>query len=344
MNLRTILGMIFLVLLSISMFIFGYRVDIRSSYKTQTTRYVADLRSATNAALEAAKRNTTVEDNDIIVRLFASKEARADATNAFFTILYQSLGVSYDSIGQSEMQYRVPMLCLMDYDGYYIGYNEANPGRDGHFVISNINTWTDVSKDAQGTYIIQYFLGTDCNATVTDKTTGMSYTGTYDQVYKYFGSPAGLEVLSSRKKYEEARLDAVLTRTSEVMDIYIDQYNYIVNGPNGDSEKNLHYDFTLPTVDRANWANLMDKPSVLGFLQGPQITDYTTYEELNVYSFSGYELEDGIEYVIIKEDDGTYTYHQKECSHVNPLKIVGKFPSKIECAKRGAWPCPDCKP
>lgn len=337
-------GVFFLGILSIMILFFGYRVDIKSAYKTQTTRYEADLRSATNAALEAAKRNATEGNNDVIMRLFATERARNDAANSFFTTLYQSLGIEYDSVGQSEMQYRIPMMCLMDYDGYYIGYNAHDAGRSGHFVITNINTWTDVSEDAEEKFIIQYYLGPDCKVTVTDKTTGKSYTGTYEQAYKYFGSPAELEMVSSKEKYEDARLEAVLTDTTEVMDIYIDQYNYISNGANGDSEKQLHYDFTLPTVDRANWANLMDKPSVLGFLQGPQVRDYTNSEDLNVYSFSGYELEEGIEYVILQEDDGSYSYHQKECPHVNPLRVKGKFTSKKECAKRGAWPCPTCKP
>lgn len=343
MNLRNILGVFFLGILSVFIFIYSYRVDLKSSYKTQTTRYVADLRSATNAALEAAKKNATEDNNDVVMRLFATEKSRRASSNAFFITLYQALGLEYDSVGQSEMQYRIPMLCLMDYDGYYIGYNSVD-GREGHFVITNINTWTDVSEDADSRYIIQYYLGPECNVTVTDTMTGKSYTGRFDQAFSYFGSPLGLEVLSSKTKYEDARLDAVLTDTVEVMDIYIDQYNYIANGQDGNSERALHYDFTLPTVDRANWANLMDKPSVLGFLQGPSVADYSSFEELNIFSFSGYELEEGIEYVITKEDDGSYTYHQKECSHVNSLKIVGKFTSKKECAKRGAWPCPYCKP
>jgi hypothetical protein len=344
MNLRNILTIFFLGMLSVMIFFFGYRVDIKTQYKTQTTRYVADLRSATNAALEAAKRNATEGNNDVVMRLFGTQRARNDAANSFFTTLYQALNLQYDSIGQSEMQYRIPMLCLMDYDGYYIGYNSAEAGREGHFVITNINTWTDVSEDADARFIIQYYLGPECNVTVTDRTTGKSYTGTYEQTYKYFGSPLGLEMLSSRQRYQDARLELVMNNTTEVMDIYIDQYNYVANGKSGDSERALHYDFTLPTVDRANWANLMDKPSVLGFLQGPQVSDYSNFEELNIYSFSGYELEEGIEYVIMRETDGSYTYHQKECTRVNSLQIIGKYTSKKECAKRGAWPCPDCRP
>ena len=344
MNLRNILGIIFLEMLSVMILFFGYRVDIKTQYKTQTTRYVADLRSATNAALEAAKMNATEGNNDVTMRLFGTERARKDATNAFFTTLYQSLNLQYDSIGQSEMQYRIPMLCLMDYDGYYIGYNLAEAERNGHFVATNINTWTDLSEDADERYIIQYYLGPDCNVTVTDRTTGKSYTGTYEHAYKYFGSPSSLDMLSSKTKYQNARLDLVINDTTKVMDIYIDQYNYIANGKSADSEKSFHYDFTFPTVDRANWANLMDKPSVLGFLQGPQVSDYSNFEDLNIYSFSGYELEEGIEYVIMREDDGTYTYHQKECEKVNSLQIVGKYTSKKECAKRGAWPCPYCRP
>lgn len=330
-------------LLVASIFIYSYRVDLDSEYETQSMEYADHLTKACQAAVST--ESLRVDNGGAYI--YDTAEKRQLAVEKFFGTLHQGLNYVYDSNLQDQLILRVPALCLIDSNGYYICYNQPYTDKYGDtavkFIISTLNTWNMIESHKQ--YAIRFFLSDYVE--VTNLTTGEIKQGQYSEVYKQFGQSNLLKCLSSREEFENAKIDTIVARLNDAVENYINEYNVTVNRLKESSkvfDYDIHYSFELPRISYAEWCNLVEEPSSLAFLQGNQVKNMDRY--LNIYAMAGGELtrKKGyyLEQTVDSEGNQSLTYHRFICSKINNPIDYGL--TRQECAKKGGFPCEICRP
>lgn len=320
--------------------LFSYRIQINTEYGIQSTEYENHLTRACQASVSSQEVMNDLSGT----YLYNTDFKREKAINLFFSTLERGFNYVNDSNKANELTYHVPVLCLIDSDGYYILYNAPYTSDDGSLMVSSvltpINTWGTTAKNDQ--YLIRYFLSDYVE--VTQLETGQAKKGVFQSVYEYFGKPESLEALSSREEFENHKIDTIITEINEKVELYINQYNYSVNRLEDDgvrSDYDIHYTFELPQIKYEDWCNLIDAPSTLAFLQGNQINNGNN--NLNIYSMAGGEMIKRNGCYMQKRNE-EYIYHRAGCSMLSTDIDSDYGLTKEECAKQGYYPCRECNP
>lgn len=268
----------------------------------------------TSAVQDAAKKMKETADPD---KTMPDPEDRKAISEVFFQSLAQDFGyVTKEDL--ERLHVYVPALLLIDYDGYYVEYNERSDDLAGTKltpVISDLLPWT--KTDETGHYAVRYTL-TD-KVYVTDTHTGKTYTGDFldvademegDPDTGFSSVPVSLRKLGLSDRMDELEKDGTKKGTDDSGDhtrdntswfqenrdeiiagILEEKVNYYINHNNIAAavykDYGASYKFTMPKVDN-DWGKILKNPTVLGFLQGIRISDSDTF--LNIYAFSGGEL------------------------------------------------------
>lgn len=244
---------------------------------------------------------------------------------------------------KDDINFMVPATFLVDNDGYYINYSRLTDN-GGNDELKNLTTPLNTWNKSYGDYSIRFFLNDYCEVTKID---GEIISGDILQVYKKLEKPTELSFIPSHlnleKKedvkrfygcYEEEKRYVVLTD-------FEDQLNYFITTHN--KYKNRHersYRVTIPRTDKSYDSRLLNMPSIVSFVQGPQYSSTKGY--INVYALTGTIKEKGRLYYIspLKENNTKY-YHYKNCSHAVHARN-NRDKTMTECAREGALPCPYC--
>lgn len=336
---RSFYFIIFSCLFILGFSIYSYRVQADSTYEMQSTEYENHLTRACQSAVAAQQKRA----DGTGIYLFDTAEKREQAVEQFFATLERGFNYVNDSNSAQNLRYHVPVLCLVDNDGYYLAYNEPYEDANGSLslvsTISTLNTWG--TEGTNGQYYVRFFLSDYVE--VTDNRTGLVKNGPFYSVYKTLGQPEALEILSTREKFENEKIDIIISTVNEVVEEYINQYNFRVNRISQTGSRtdfDIHYSFELPKVSYEDWCNLLDEPSALALLQGMQINNGDRY--LNIYAMSGGEMVKNKGYVK-NTVNGVLTYHRMGCP-LGPSVSTDYSMTKEECAKQGAFPCEECCP
>lgn len=338
MKIRYIIIIIFIGLLICFSFPGWYRVQVDTKYGFLSREYEEHLQNAVRAV---TGYNEIVTDKNGVPQLFETDQKRKEAVEIFYKTLEEGFNYTYSSNHADALRLKVPCLCLVDGDGYYILYNNIYEDENGNInlgeTLTPINTWACTSKNNE--YLIRYYLSDYVE--VIRNADGHVENGTYSKVYNSFGKPEGLENFSSKQKFDDFRIDYIISEINSKVNMYINEYNYEVNriSQGARTEYGMYYRFEMPTVDYQDWCGLVELPSSIAFLQGQPLQNGDEY--LNIYSLSGGTLVEKIEYYC-NEVDGEQVYHRPKCTYVSPTDEY--FSSKEQCAKAGYYPCPECNP
>lgn len=324
-------------------FIYSYRVDLDSEYEVQTMEYTDHLTKACQAAVSIQD----IHFGEGGTYIFNTEEKRQLAVQQFFGTLEQGFNYIYDSNLKHQLTLRVPVLCLVDGDGYYVCYNQPYTDDNGDtsvkFITSTLNTWNMVESHKR--YAIRFFLSDYVE--VTNLVTGEIKRGQFLEVYNQFGQTELLKCLSNRQEFENAKIDTIIDRLSSAVETYINEYNITVNRIREDKkvfDYDLRYTFELPRIPYTEWCNLINEPSSIAFLQGNQVINIDRY--LNIYAMAGGELTRKKGYYIQSTTDENgnrfLEYHRVTCSQLTDPADYGL--SKQECVKKRAYPCEICHP
>lgn len=337
MRIRYIIIIIFIGLLVCFSFPGWYRVQVDTKYGNLSREYEEHLQNAVRAI---TSHNPIAQDKDGTPFLFNTDKKRAEAVDIFYKTLEEGFNYTYSSNHADSLRLKVPCLCLIDGDGYYILYNNIYRDENGNInvgeTLTPINTWACTSKNNE--FLIRYYLSDYVE--VIRNSDGRFENGTYDDVYVRFGEPEGLSSFSSKQKFDDARIDFIISEINSKVNMYINEFNYEVNriSDGARSEYGIYYRFEMPTVSYEDWCGLVELPSTIAFLQGQPLQNGDEF--LNIYSLSGGTIiEKKIYYC--NEVNGEKLYHRPNCSHANLDDI--HFSTKKDCAKAGYFPCPDCE-
>lgn len=322
----------FLLIFILFFGVISHRIDVSTQYGLTSHEYSQNL---TRACQDAVICNAGSEVNHI----YDTQAKRERAAYVFHKTLSDGFNMTYDSNSQHALRLHVPVICLIDNDGYYMIYNVIYAGESGRELgqtMTPLNTWAVSGQNQE--YNIRYFLTDEVE--VTKNTTGEIKRGTYSEVYEYFGRPVGLSLLSE-DKYKESKYAFITQDMEDKMEYYINQYNFSVNRLSDGirSEFDLHYTFVLPEISDADWAGLLSQPSCFAFLQGIKLNNSSRY--INVYAMSRGKLIPDKNYYIAETDEGL-TYHRRSCIYVGEDSKA--YDTRAQCANVGAFPCSVCVP
>lgn len=302
-----------------------YRSMLASQVSIESNKYSEYITTACYDAMQSADMTSGY--------CFASQPQRDKVTETFYKSLSECF--NYKSTSQQQLlQYYVPCIALIDYDGFYICYTQDTIAPDGSIdyiqYTTPINYWTE----NYGAFRLVYRL--DNRLEVTDKTTNTTYSGTNQEVYQQILAhkgyvPTELQFLSNDQEYTDTKSNAIVTATVLQIEYYINMHNDFYN------HYDARYKFELPRVSDEDWARLLQNPTIISFLQGMQTEYGNSY--LNIYAMSGAEMTKAIMYDIAQGSDGTLYYHEAGCPYnTNTLRTA----SMQKCASLGAEPCHHC--
>ena len=287
---------------------------ITSQAASRQTEYSQYL---TNACLSAAAQSDLSDG-----LAFNSERERSSAVFNFFETLTLNFNAKNTTL-ENSIPYYVPAVVLIDNDGFYISYNEY----DGE-AYSPVTTSLFPYQEEYGDCIVRFFLNGSLD--IIDKSTGLTHHfSNCEEAYSIYPS---LSFLESGELAKQEQLHVATQAVSTQAEYWINHhntYNLMYKGA---------YTFTLPTITGEDWANAIEGPGILAFLQGPKLSYGKGY--VNVYAFAGSRIVKSSTYVLSGEYPDAY-YHKQDCPYApsSPKRI---YHTMEEAAASGAWPCQHC--
>lgn len=288
----------FLSVILITFGIYSFTTDINTAADTKNSQYSSYLAAATHDAAKEMQAETT---GQVSIPTASDRERVA---NAFFNSLKLDFGYTTEEDMQKLHVY-VPVLAMIDSDGYYICFNQQYADEAGHIAVTEsitpINTWTKKS----GNYIARYYLGSNIDVTQSGDSAKM-YSGTYSDVYNQLKDStdaddlAELGLTGNEEDFLEVKRNVILEDLQQKIEYYINKNNDFA------AEYTPSYTFTMPQTDRDDWTRLIENPTCIAFLQGVRVSNGQDY--LNIYSLGGGEVKKQT-VVGFKDSDSSKTYN-----------------------------------
>lgn len=318
-----------------------YGINTESKAGIASNEYSAKLTAACEDAIKTINTEN-IEKNS----LWGEVSERTKTLDTFYTTLRMGFNVK-NTNQDNELKVYIPVVCLIDLDGYYISYNSAfddsgqivrlasdedSYAEDSQtMTVSPLNTWTD-SVDG---YIVRFFLNDYIEITKGTVT----YAGKRPEVLKKV-SKAETNSIDTLKKllsqddyYDIYRSELITDEINKNIEYYINQQNVMAKALDISYDYDIPYfkykdgekievdsstgEYTLPKVEAEDWHRALQRPTVISFLQGIQMR--TREEFVNVYSLAGGELIKQQNYFIEEEIDES-TGKVKVDSDGNPIR------------------------
>lgn len=335
----------FLTIILIGSSYYGVQALIQTTVEQYTVAYSQILTAACKAAIDKGYSN---EGSSAEIGTIASdEETRWEMIDAFFNTLsinFSEMKVTDfatnedgEMINQSILYKYVPVVLILDKDGFYTWYSEFeyDPSVGTEVLtgkMTTLTTWSDIITSGPDVYYLRYYMDNYVQVTKNDDET--VYKGTVEEVYSSMGSPAALsQYIGTYEIYDSAR-DTYLAR-------FVDDYiGYYINNENKQREwsgnNGSDYELFTPQISNGDWMEIVESPTVISFLQGFEIFDGG--DKLNVYSYSASEYAENGTYYLTS--DGLY--HSADCPHLSDADKTRKYTSRRELAEMGYDPDHDC--
>ncbi len=266
----------------------------------------------------------------------------------FYHTLFINLGCPNDSDIQNRVKTFIPVVLLVDKDGYYISFSTVVEGNDGLSVIGK--NWTDklpyTYVEENSGRIFNFTLGDEIS--VYDPYTNMVHEGRYQDLarlsmFSVDDRSRGMyrSELLCGGRFDEIRRNTIINSITESMTYYINVHNSIAQ------QFGISYKFSLPYVEEDDWARTIDDISMFALFQGmPYASTDVRLGYLNLYTIGGARIYKKSYYYIVPEGSVPY-YHKTGCEKLDSAgasSMAHPYESAADCAAQGAYPCSDCHP
>lgn len=240
---------------------------------------------------------------------------------AFYQTVFLNLGILDDPYAKALVDGYIPAIALIDYDGFYIlegmdslGENRWQPKRFFHYEDSN--------------FVYGFTLGEDVR--IYHKGKGSFVEGKQKDLKK---EPAYL-LLQEDSIFEELRRRTIIDALERELNWCIQEHNKIAR------EYGISYEFSLPVIEKEDWYNTVDEISMLVFFQGmPMGFDNSYY---NHFALGGAHVVKNKGWYLQEDENHLIYYHEGDCPLLTEKSE--RYNSPIKAAKKGAFPCRECKP
>lgn len=245
------------------------------------------------------------------------------ALETFYNTLFMNLGIQNDPALQEGFKRYVPLKMVVAYKGLYVCTStEYTEGGKKKFK----EMWQPLIsfnyKDAKNNLIINYTLND--YVYITDLKNGYVEGTSKDMRQKY---PL-CEALSD-KHFEGMRRKVITDTINNAMGYYTEKNNSIGR------QNGFSYKFKIPIIDNDK-LNEIDSASFIAFYQGLPIRSDVIH---NNYALSASRITANKKYY---GSQGLNNYYHTSSSCPRITGKVKVFNSRVDAAKDGYSPCPDC--
>lgn len=251
------------------------------------------------------------------------KRFRADkerALAAFSKTLYLNLGIQDDVQAQNALWWYLPVIAVMDYDGYYVYSMESISVDDGQELMKHV--WSPkipyVHTDSLGN-VVHFTL--DSSVEAFHQESGTWFAGWQHEVE----GMSGITLLDESVLFDEVRRRTIVNAVQKDLAFYINRHNEIA------SRNGISYRFSLPVIPQEEWVNSVDDIGLMAFIQGIPVGD----RFYNNYALGGGRLVKNPDYYGgVDPATGLKYFYQSSCSSY-PYEVREIFDSPRKAAEAG---------
>lgn len=296
--------------------------------RSESLKAITDIEirydAAIHAAVQDAGKAITFNDKQNYESTYASlKKVRANkeaGIHAFYQTLFLNFGIINDPIAQRHLLNYIPVVAVIDYDGYYILAEEEYVGPD-HEIRSD-PVWQPKKpyaySDSAGNslsfslddYVIAY-----------ERASNKWVEGKRSEVSTLVSIP----LLNDSVVFEQVRRTTIVNAIQHDLEFFINKHNEVA------TKYGISYTFTLPTISQEEWNNTINDVGIMAFIQGLPIGDL----RYNNYALGGGKVvkKPVIHGMII---NGVKYYFRETCNET--YTILETFSSEKEAASNGYFP------
>lgn len=277
--------------------------------------------------------DTAVEDasNAMVVKGMNDKisVSREKALEAFFQTLYANFNIISDDIAKQNLKAYIPVIVLIDYDGFWIYSMETYTNMNGEKIQEML--WKPKKPYSYESNGFVYLFTLDDYIKVFDTSDNTFYEGKRGELSEELPMD---RVINDCKLFDQVRKRTIIEAIKSDVNTAINEHNKYAK------LYGITYQFSLPSISDGDWHKNIEDIGILSFIQGIPIG--LGGERFNSYALGAARVVRRDYYYIQQDQNGIYYYHREKCPHVTERKKV--YDSRQECALMGALPCHTCNP
>lgn len=276
-------------------------------------------------------------------------------TNTFFNSVYAGFGISDNIDAQKQISAYVPVIAVMDVDGFYIRYIVNEIGPEERWTNKIPYTYEPDSKIMVGgveyAYTINFRLDDKVQINVIG---GSTFEAEKDHMFEVYDESTNSDFSVLRaiwdttflsgtmgdQHYYSFRAYCVGQTVARYLNYYVDKYNEIAK------DFGISYKFTVPNTAASDISRSLEDIMFVCIFQGyPYGTG--TVDTYSKFTVSGARVRKSGVYYTRQADNGITYYHNGYCQHDGKAGQGKIFYSKRQAAENdgdGAYPCPFCNP
>lgn len=283
-----------------------YNIDKETAVNRLNLQYASNISSACEDAAKTIDGNLLAEGC-----VWKTKEQRQETLNVFYHTLEYNFHAEYGT-RRDELKLYTPLVCLIDNNGCYISYNAALDDTSQAIVaeeyeqlsaVSGLNTW---SKEYSGVNNVDFTCSFHLDQTVEMICSdGKIFSGERHDVFakleKVYGSGTLYELnFLNSDDFQTEKNSVIISAINHTLEYYMNEQNMLAD------RTGTKYSLTMPEIAGEDWCRLLESPSIIAFLQGPQTN--VRGKIISIYALAGGEYKPGYHYFITKEGNESI-YH-----------------------------------
>ncbi|NLN65547.1 MAG: hypothetical protein GX144_09110 [Clostridiaceae bacterium] len=254
--------------------------------------------------------------------------SRDKALAAFNNTLLTNFQVLGDETATNLLMAYIPVMILIDYDGYWVCSMEEYLNSDGDREEKMI--WKPKKPYSYESNDFVYLFTLDKNVRVLEISGNQVYEGTQENLKAILHT----EIIQQDGLFETVRKRTIVEAIEKDVNEAINKHNVYAR------RFGITYQFSPPTISDADWHNNIEDIGFLAFFQGIPIG--IGGERYNNFALGASRIVRSYQYYIQQEPNGLLYYHRENCSQLTKKEEV--YDTREECALEGAFPCHICKP
>jgi len=249
--------------------------DLREAHQLQL-RYTSALRTAVQDAAHALNLNELQYYETGYGSAKFMRTDKEEALSAFIETLSIHLGIENDPIAQRAMLAYIPVIAVIEYDGFSIyAVHESKEAGTGESDLSH--RWRPkkpyVYTDQSGNSIA---FTLDNRVTAYESRSGGWLRGRQSEL----SLATAIPLLQDAEAFEQVRRATIVRTIEENIAGYMNRHNEYA------ARIGVNYLFTLPALSQEDWTNTLNDIGVIVFVQGIPVGD----RYYNNYAFGGGRL------------------------------------------------------
>lgn len=219
--------------------VFALKQDISNEqHHVMTRKQIFYNQVLDHAAMDGAWNMVLADDGTFL------EYSRKQVVKRFYDSVYLGAGIMEDPYKKREMSQMIPVLILMENDGFYIVDNEEGDGKKIQYE-KKYGEW-NVIYQVNGLVQVQ------------QESTGFYQMGTYEELAYLIPKPEW----ENFDSYEEERRKVIIDSLKRYINERMNEQNRIAR------KTGAVYQFRFPVIKKEEWYRTIDHPGVFAVFQG----------------------------------------------------------------------------